>query len=153
MQPIPCNVCIQYALYWTDLLRPDAEILLLRCVPTHCSCNCPAPFRSRDALNNTIAPRLFPQGHTQIYYRAASFSSGTHSVILSRRVLLLKGRTFTSVHLRPYALLLHCTCVRTHCCFTAPVSFGHRWFSRLQEQPRQSDLQFWSCAERISVHQ
>jgi len=83
-------------------------------------------FFLRDTLRYTIAPRLFPQGRTQIYYRAASFSSGTHSDILSRRVLLVKGRTFTSVHLRPYALLLHCTCVRTHCCFTAPVSFGHR---------------------------
>ena len=74
-------------------LRPHADILLLRCVPTHCSFNCSAFCCFRDASRNTIAPRLLLQGRTQKHYRVASFATGSHPKTLSRRVLLLQGRT------------------------------------------------------------
>ena len=54
-------------------------------------------FFFRDALRYTIAPRLFPQGRNQIYYRAASFSSGTHLYFSAHASV----RTSSSLHLRP----------------------------------------------------
>ena len=60
-------------------LRLPAEILLPHCVPTHCSLNRAAYYYFRDTPRDIIAPR--------------TVTAGTHPKTLSRRVLLLCGRT------------------------------------------------------------
>ena len=75
------NTETQLSLLWpayrrsspSAFLRPPAEILLLCCVPTHCSFNCSASCCFRDAPKDTIAPRLSLQRRTWKHYRAASF--------------------------------------------------------------------------------
>ena len=74
-------------------LRLDAVYLLLFCVQTHCS------------------SMLCCDRRTQQHYRAASFASETHPIILSRRVFRFRDAPETLLY-----------CVSVHLLFTEPAS-------------------------------
>ena len=100
--------------------------------------------------STTLSRHVFlPQGRTQKDYRAASFSARTHPSFIrpasSTQLTLFSPaspRSYSCSALRPDAARLHCTCVRTHFSLTVPACLRSWIDSRLQEQPRQSDLQF-----------
>jgi len=127
----------QFSLLWSAtsrrppsaLLRPHADILQLRCVPTHCSFNLTASSCSRDAPKNTVAPRPVTSGtHLNLVCSASPRRSSVtalrphadlpslhcvldapNSIIAPR--LLPQRRTWTLFVLRPSALSLYWTCV------------------------------------------